>query len=235
MAQGIIRPHLSRRDFVRWAGVGAGAALTGLGTALVGPAPVAAAGPTPDQALQRLLDGNKRFVAGKAARPNQTGKRRGELTRGQSPFAAILSCADSRVPPEVVFDEGLGDLFVVRVAGNVADDPGIGSLEYGVAVLNAPLIMVLGHSSCGAVDATLKGGEVPGRIGSIVKLIAPAAEKAKGKPGNALANAIHANVELTVDRLKTTTPILSDAVEKKRIRIVGAHYDLGTGKVELLG
>lgn len=233
MAHGPMVELLTRRDFVRLAG--AGAVLAGLGTTLVRPATVAAAGPTPDEALQKLMDGNKRYVGGKPTRPNQTAKRRGELTRGQAPFAALLSCADSRVPPEVIFDQGLGDLFVVRVAGNVADDPGIGSLEYSVAVLGSPLVVVLGHSACGAVDATLKGGEAPGRIGSIAKLIVPAVEKTKGQPGNALANAIHANVTLTVDRLKTTGPILSDALEKKKLKIVGAHYDLASGKVALLG
>jgi len=233
MEHGYIGERVSRRDFVRAAGMGAW--LAGLGVPLVRPAAVAAAGPTAEQALEKLMAGNKRFVAGKPTRPNQGAKRRGELTKGQWPFASILSCADSRVPPELIFDQGLGDLFIVRVAGNVADDPGIGSLEYGTAVLNAPLIMVLGHSACGAVDATLKGGEAPGRIGSVVKLIVPAVEKAKGKPGDALANAIHANVTLTVDRLRTTTPILADFVEKKKLKIVGAHYDLASGKVELLG
>jgi carbonic anhydrase len=232
--RGELAHGMTRRGFVRLAAAGAGGALVGLGT-LIRPVGVAAADPTPDQALQQLVQGNARFVGGKVTRPNQTAKRRGEVAKGQRPFAAILSCSDSRVPPEVVFDQGLGDLFVVRVAGNVADDPGIGSLEYAVAVLGAPLVMVLGHSACGAVDATLKGGEFPGRVGSIAKLIAPAVEKAKGQPGNTLANAIHANVALTVDRLKTTTPILSDAVEKKKIRIVGAHYDLASGRVELLG
>jgi carbonic anhydrase len=223
---------LTRRDFVQVAGVGF--VLAGLGP-IVWPTAAAAAGLTGEQALEKLMAGNKRYAAGKPTRPNQTAKRRGELTRGQWPFAALLGCSDSRVPPEIVFDQGLGDLFIVRVAGNVADEPGIGSLEYAAAVLDTPLIMVLGHSACGAVSATLKGGQAPGQIGSIVRLIEPAVEKAKGQPGDALANAIHANVTLTVDRLKTTTPILSDRVEKKTLKIVGAHYDLATGRVELLG
>lgn len=231
MAQEAMLRILTRRDFVRLGG--AAAAVAGLGTALVRPA--VAAGPTSDEALQKLMDGNKRFVGGKAARPHQTAKRRGEVASGQAPFASILSCSDSRVPPEVIFDQGLGDLFVVRVAGNVADDPGIGSLEYSVAILGAPLLVVLGHSACGAVEATLKGGETPGKVGSLVKLIAPAADKVKGQPGDALANAIHANVTLTVDRLKTTGPMLTDALEKKKLKIVGAHYDLASGKVTLLG
>jgi carbonic anhydrase len=224
---------VSRRDFVRLAG--AATLLAGLGPSLVRPPAARAAGPTADEALTKLQDGNKRYVAARLTRPNQSAKRRGELTAGQAPFASILSCADSRVPPELIFDQGLGDLFVVRVAGNVADPTGIGSLEYATAVLGAPLIVVLGHTRCGAVDATLKGGPAPGQIGSIVKLIAPAAEKAKGQPGDALANAIRANVALTVDHLKTLGPILSDAVEKKKVRVVGGIYDLGTGAVELLG
>jgi carbonic anhydrase len=190
---------------------------------------------TADQALEKLMAGNKRYVAGKPTRHSQGGKRRRELARGQQPFASILCCSDSRVPPEIIFDQGLGDLFVVRVAGNVADDPGIGSLEYGAAVLGAPLLMVLGHSSCGAVEATLKGGEVPGHIGSLVKLITPAVEKAKGQPGDVLDNAIRGNVTLMVGRVKTTTPILADLVEKKTLRVVGGHYDLAAGTVELIG
>jgi carbonic anhydrase len=225
---------LSRRDLLRV--VGLGAAVAAFGSPLLQPAAVAAASAaTADEALQQLLEGNKRYVAGKLARPHQTARRRTEVAAGQSPVAALLSCSDSRVPPELIFDQGLGDLFVVRVAGNVADAPGIGSLEYGVAVLKAPLLVVLGHSACGAVDATLKGGDFPGQVGSIAKLIEPAVEKVRGHGGDTLANAIRANVALTVDRLKTTGPILADQVEKKTLRIVGAHYDLASGKVELLG
>jgi carbonic anhydrase len=124
-------------------------------------------GPTPDQALQRLMEGNQRFVSGKVTHPSQSSARRSEISTGQKPFAAILSCADSRVPPELIFDQGLGDLFVVRVAGNTVNEEGLGSLEFGTKVLGAPLLLVLGHTKCGAVDAALQGKPLPGHISSV--------------------------------------------------------------------
>lgn len=229
---------LGRREFVRMAG--AGALLAGLGTTLVAPRGVGAAAPQAgpgiggDEALRRLMDGNRRFAGGRAARPHQTPKRRTDLVKGQTPMAIVLGCSDSRVPPEIVFDQGLGDLFVVRVAGNIVDDLGLGSIEYGAGVLGAPLLVVLGHAKCGAVEAALKAKKTPGHIGSLVRAIQPAADAVKGQPGDPLANAIRANVVAVVGQLRGSKPVLADLVEKGRLRIVGARYDLDTGVVELI-
>ena len=192
------------------------------------------AGISADEALARLLDGNKRYTGGKPAHPHQTAARRTEIAKGQAPFAAILGCSDSRAAVEVIFDQGLGDLFVVRVAGNIADEAGLGSLEYGVGVLRVPLVMVLGHSRCGAVEAAVKGTEVPGHIAALVRAITPAVDSVKGKPGDALDNAVRANAAMTVERLKGTKPVLAEAVEKGALKIVGGRYDLDTGAVEII-
>ena len=192
-----------------------------------------------DQALQMLMEGNRRYVAAKMLRPNQSAQRRGEVAKDQSPFAVILGCSDSRVPPEVVFDQGLGDLFVIRVAGNVVDNLAIGSIEYAVAHLGAPLVMVLGHSRCGAVSAAVqvveKNAPAPGHIASLVEAVWPAVNKMRGRPGDLVDNAVTANVALVVERLRATPPTLAEAVQKGRLRIVGARYDLDTGVVERLG
>ena len=192
-----------------------------------------------DQTLQMLMEGNKRYVAAKSLRPNQSAQRRGEVAKDQNPFAVILGCSDSRVPPEIIFDQGLGDLFVIRLAGNVADNLALGSIEYAVDHLGAPLVMVLGHSRCGAVSAAVqvveKGAQTPGHIASLVEVIWPAVNKMRGRPGDLLDNAITANVALVVERLKATPPTLSEFVQKGKLRIVGARYDLDTGAVERLG
>ncbi len=134
-----------------------------------------------DQALQTLLDGNKRFAAGRQLHPNQGKERRDEVAKGQKPFAIIVGCSDSRIPPEILFDQGIGDLFIIRLAGNIVDDMALGSIEYAADHLGSRLVVVLGHSKCGAVTATAQGGEAHGHIGSIVKAIAPAVDRAKGK------------------------------------------------------
>lgn len=190
-----------------------------------------------EEPLARLMAGNKRYVSGKLVHPNQGAKRRAALTNSQQPFAAILSCADSRVPPEVVFDQGLGDLFVVRAAGNVADNVGIGSLEYAAAVLEVPVIMVLGHSRCGAVDAAIKtapGTQLSAGLASLVEAIRPAVLQVKDKPGDMLANAVRANIVHVVGQLKATKPLDALASQGK-VKIVGAHYDLATGVIEVIG
>jgi carbonic anhydrase len=185
-------------------------------------------------ARQKLVDGNKRYVEGKMTHPDQTADRRGEVARGQHPFAAIVGCADSRVPPEVIFDQGLGDLFVIRVAGNIADDAALGSLEYAVEHLGVGYIMVLGHERCGAVDATLKGGEAPGHVGTLVRAIQPAVESVKGKDGDPLDHAVRANVSAVVNKLKAAGPILSERVKYGTLTVVGARYDLDDGAVSIL-
>ncbi len=225
-------PPISRRSFLA---VAAGA---GAGSLLLGPwRRLGEAGGVADP-VARLLAGNRRFVAGRLTHPNQSPQRRTHLAGGQRPFAAILSCADSRVPPEVVFDEGLGDLFVVRVAGNIADPPAVGSLEYAVTALEVPLVMVLGHSRCGAVDAALKtppGAPLSPGLASLVEAIRPAAQEARDRPGDMLANAVRANVARVVGQLRRSQPTLGTLAGEGKIRIVGAHYDLETGAVELLG
>jgi len=185
------------------------------------------------EALQRLLDGNQRYVAGRAVRPNQTTARRATVAGGQHPFAAILGCSDSRVPPEIVFDQGLGDLFVVRLAGNVADPVALDSLDYAVTHLGARLILVLGHERCGAVTAAVEGHEEPGDVGPMLAELRAAVAASKALPGNPVANAIRANVDLTVDNLRTSKP-LSAMVASGQLKIVGGTYHLATGKVEML-
>jgi carbonic anhydrase len=187
----------------------------------------------PDLALKRLLDGNKRFVDRKRETPNQTFARLTEVAQEQKPFAAILSCADSRVTPEIIFDQGIGDLFVVRVAGNISTTEDIASEEFGTLVLGAKILLVLGHERCGAVKAAVTGGEFPGLIGSLVYAIKPAVDASEGKPGDRLENAIKTNVLLQTKRLQTS-PVIFKLVQQGKLKVVGGYYDLDTGKVELV-
>jgi carbonic anhydrase len=192
---------------------------------------------TAEQALERLKHGNARFVAGNAQHPGQTRVRRGELAAGQQPIATVLSCVDSRVPPELVFDEGLGELFVARSAGQALDKALVGSLQFGVHELHIPLLVVLGHSKCGAVKATIeavqKNAPATGTdIDALVTAIKPAVESASGA-GDVLATTVRENVKNVVKKL-SGTPVLSTAVAEKRLTIVGAVYDLDSGKVAFL-
>jgi carbonic anhydrase len=190
--------------------------------------------PAIEEALTKLIAGNKRFSSGKASHPNQGTERRAEAAKGQRPFAVVVGCSDSRIPPEIIFDQGIGDLFIIRVAGNVVDDIALGSIEYAVEHLGARLIVVLGHSKCGAVTATVQGGEVHGHIGSIVKAIQPAVDKAKGRPGDLTDNSIRANVQMVVQTIVDSKPALAPLVDAGSIRVVGAYYDIGSGKVEMV-
>ena len=182
------------------------------------------------------MAGNARFVAGHTHARTWAGER-AAVAGGQNPFAAVVACADSRTGPEIVFDEGLGDLFVCRVAGNFANEDALASLEYSVAVLGVPLIIVLGHSACGAVAATIKclktGETLPGHLPALVDHIAPAVKTAQHEPGDLLVNATRENVVRNVKRLQTATPILSAALESGKLRVVGGVYDLASGKVVL--
>ena len=191
----------------------------------------------PDAALDRLMKGNSRYVEG-VSRRHDFRHEREPLSKGQNPYAAVLSCADSRIAPEFCFDTARGDVFVCRVAGNFANDDVVASLEYAVSVLNTPLIVVLGHDACGAVDATIKslkdGTTLPGHLPSLVAAISPAVKAAQGEPGDLLANAIRQNVALTVDKVKAATPILKAAVDDNKIKVVGGVYKLASGHVELL-
>jgi carbonic anhydrase len=193
---------------------------------------------SPDDALKRIMDGNSRYAANTVANKDFSAGRAARVT-GQYPVAAILSCADSRVAPELAFDQGPGDLFVVRVAGNFVNDDGLASLEYAVKFLGVPLIMVLGHSNCGAVDATIKvlkdGARLPGHLQEMIRDIKPAVEIAKkSKPENLLSAAILENVRHGVRRLTNAKPIVSKLVQDKKVKVVGANYDLASGKVALL-
>jgi carbonic anhydrase len=191
-----------------------------------------------DAALRRLMEGNARYVANKPAHRDFSAGR-AERTRSQYPIAAVLSCADSRVAPEFAFDQGPGDLFVVRLAGNFANDDGLASLEYAVKFLGVPLVMVLGHSNCGAIGAAIKvvedNAELPGHLPGLVRSIKLAVEAAKAKsPHDLLAAAITENVALNVKRLETAQPLLASFAQTKQVKIVGGVYDLANGKVGLL-
>lgn len=190
-----------------------------------------------DAALKLLIEGNQRFTTGKMQKPRQNEERRKEVSTSQKPFAAVLGCADSRVPPELIFDCGLGDIFTVRSAGQVIDRAVLGSLELGVAELGIPLILVLGHSNCGAVKETLevvKGhAHVHDQIQMLVEGIKPAVEAASGKQGDNVDNIVRANVELIVNKLKNT-PLLTEAINRGELKIVGGRYDLLSGAVDII-
>ncbi|MCH2117019.1 MAG: carbonic anhydrase [Pirellulales bacterium] len=194
--------------------------------------------PTADQALEILMEGNARYVNGdmdvRDFYPN-----RQTLASGQSPHSAILACSDSRVAPELVFDQSRGDLFVVRVAGNFVNQDGLASLEFTTKVLGTPLIMVMGHTQCGAVAATIdvvkNHTQLPGHLPEMIRAIKPAVEKTRNQTGDRLLNTIKANVVVNVNKLKTAQPIIAELVEQKKVKIVGALYHLKTGKVELIG
>ena len=191
----------------------------------------------PDAALARLMEGNTRYQKGVAKRHDFIAEREA-LVAGQNPYAGILSCADSRIAPEYAFDSGRGDLFVVRVAGNFANADGIASFEYAVDVLKTPLLMVLGHESCGAVKATISSIQdkttLPGHLPSLVAALTPAVKAVAGRPGDQLENTTRENVRLTVETLRSATPLLSAAVKDKRLKVVGGIYRLTDGAVELI-
>jgi carbonic anhydrase len=186
-------------------------------------------------ALAALIEGNRRFAEGTAEHPRQDARRREEvLEKGQYPFAAIVGCADSRVSPEIVFDQGLGDLFVIRVAGNLVDDFGLASLEYVVSHLGTPLIAVMGHTRCGAVTAAMAAEDVPGRLSAIITALGPSIEKARGASGDLVETAARESVKSTVAALKASGPVLRPLVERGTLRIVGMFYDIERGTVEVI-
>jgi carbonic anhydrase len=235
----------SRRNFLKVSGIGIfTAASLSVGGVFSVPEASAQESNRPqnaDEALKALMEGNKRFVNSRKKGPGRSAERRRSVAAGQNPFAVILACADSRVAPEIIFDQGIGDLFVVRVAGNIVNPTNYGiqgSLEYGVLALGAPLIMVLGHSACGAVSGAIsalkEGTEYPGSIKDIVQTIKPAVEKAKGEKGDLLDNSIICNVQMGVEKLKNSDPVISDLVNRGKVKVVGASYDLKTGEVKLV-
>jgi carbonic anhydrase len=193
---------------------------------------------SPDDVLRSLLDGNQRFMEHHEQHPHQSAKRVQELAQGQNPIATILSCADSRVPAELLFDVGLGDVFNVRVAGNVVNPEVIGSLEYAVALLNTPLLIVLGHERCGAVTAAVQQQSVPGSIGAFVRDIEPAIELAHLETDEETAvkidKTVIANVHYQIDRLLAQSDLIRDRMEKGSLKVVGARYDLDSGAVRVV-
>ncbi len=221
-------------------GIAAGAVLTAANAALAKdskPPPKPENVISPDASLKRLMDGNARYVDG-VARRHDFKHEREALAGGQNPYASILSCADSRIAPEYAFDSGRGDLFVCRLAGNFANDDSVASLEYGVAVLGVPLILVLGHDACGAIDATIKSLKddkpLPGHLPSLVTALTPAVKAVSGKGGDVLGNAIRQNVVDNVAKLKSASPILSAAVEQNKLKVVGGIYRLKDGRVDMV-
>lgn len=188
---------------------------------------------SPDEALQKLMEGNQRFAQNQPLHPDQSPDQLKSVAQSQHPFATILSCADSRVPAELVFDQGIGDIFDVRIAGNIAIPEAVGSLEYAIALLNSPLLMVLGHERCGAVTAAVKGEALPGDISTFVEAILPVVDKAKSQAGDAVENAVVANVYYQIEQLKRSS-LISERVQSGKLKLVGGRYDLDSGQVTLL-
>lgn len=238
-------PHsslISRRGLMSGvaAGVAATASLPFARKAFAAPPAGAPAPPslTPEQALERLKKGNRDFLAGRSVAADVKGRRRLEIARVQHPFAVLVSCSDSRVPPEVLFGRGLGELFIIRNAGNTIDTAAMGSLEYAVAELNVPLVVVMGHERCGAVAAAVSvvenGATFPGSIGRMVEPIVPAVLEAKRRGATDLLDAsVRENVRRTVGRLREfSEPMVLDRIKAGKLRVVGARYDLDDGRVD---
>lgn len=235
--------HPSRREFIQRASatIGMIGVLNISGSSDRGTVG-AAERPKPDAVLGQLLEGNNRFVEGTLLHPGRAPRDFLSLAEGQAPLAVIVGCADSRVAPELIFDQGIGDLFVVRIAGNVVSGAGPtvkGSIEYAVAELGARLIMVLGHTGCGACKAAIEHIEahdaLPGTIGALIDPIRPVVKTVAGQPGNKLENVIKANVREGVKRLEGLDPILSRLVNSGELKVIGGLYQLSTGKVEMIG
>jgi carbonic anhydrase len=186
-----------------------------------------------DTALKTLMEGNQRFVQQQPIHPNQSQARLQEVAQAQHPFVTILSCADSRVAAEIIFDQGIGNIFDIRIAGNIATPEAIGSIEYAVELLGTPLLMVLGHERCGAVTAAVQNEPLAGKMNTFVKAIKPAIAMTKGMSGNAVENAVIANVKYQIELLKRS-PILIQRLQSGKLRIVGGRYDLDTGTVTVM-
>jgi carbonic anhydrase len=193
----------------------------------------AEATPTPDQALEMLLEGNRHFIKGETSHPSYLKEAKDQMLEKQTPFAVIMGCSDSRVPPELIFDRGLGELFVVRDAGNVVGPIEMDSVEFAVARLNVPLVVVLGHQNCGAVNATLSGQAGVPELENIYPLIEDALKNCKMTGSSKLVHAIYCNVNKSVETLKNS-PTIAPILAQKKVKIVGAYYEIATGKVNLI-
>jgi len=228
--------NLSRRNSLKFVAgaIGTGILAAGAGAELAAPEPVIAQTPaTPDEALQLLVQGNQRFANNMRQFPNQDFTRIAQVAPSQAPFAAILGCADSRFPPEILCDRGFGDIFVCRVAGNVATPEEIGSLEFAALVLGVKVILVIGHENCGAVKAALQGGTLPGEIGSLTQAIQPAVANVPGEGDQKVANAVRANIRLQANRCKAS-PVIDQLIQQGTLKVFGAYYDLDTALLEIL-
>ena len=190
--------------------------------------------PSADAVLRELKAGNDHHVTKRYTHPHQSAARQRELSAGQAPHAIVLSCADSRVAPEIILDQGLGDLFDIRVAGNVASDTELASIEYAASHLHTPVVVIMGHQKCGAVTAAAESGEAAGHLPLLLGLIRPAIERARSRPGDLIDNAVHINVENVVRQVRASKPVLAPLVDRGALRVVGAVYSLDTGKVEWL-
>lgn len=227
---------VSRRNLLKFGAVALGTTVVAsqVGSQLIAPEPAVAQNDmSPDEALQRLMDGNQRFIGGKPRNPNQSLARLREVAQTQKPFAALLTCADSRIPAEILFDQGFGDLFMCRVAGNVVTPEEMGSLEFGTLVLGAKLLMVMGHKRCGAVDATIKGAQVPGQIASLLDAIKPALQMSRSLDKDRLESTTKANVLVQVENLKKS-PVISQLIKENKLKVVGGYFDFDTGVVSMV-
>ena len=233
------KQRMSRREAISLAGVAAASAVGSLGVHSARASDLSSPARTPDEALAALKAGNHRYTTDPQVCSANLARRRGAVASHQAPWATIVSCADSRVPPELIFGGlGVGELFVARNAGNLVDTATLGTVEYGAAVLGSPLIVVLGHARCGAVAAACKvvteNATFPGSIGPMVEPIIPAAIAARGKPGDFIENATRQSAIRTVGRLTSASSLLAERVASGKLRIVAAHYDLDSGRVEFL-
>lgn len=222
----------TRRDFVKMHAIALGTSALPALVACLEPFP--ARGQTrltPDEALKELIDGNKRFVARRMISDQQDlSILKQNTAEKQEPFAAVLSCADSRVPVEIIFDQSIGHVFVTRVAGNVVTPEIVASLEYGAAVLGTKAILVLGHANCGAVKAAIQGKTVPGQISTLYRHLQPAVEQAKSNPDAA----VRANAKIQSDLLRTSSTVIANLVKENQVKVVAGYYDITAGSVTLL-
>lgn len=230
---------IGRRDFLKLGSIGVFGVVATSNLLWLKPAQaaelssIASPSLSPDDAQQKLMEGNQRFIQHQPQYPDQSEARLREVAQVQHPFATVLSCADSRVPAEIVFDQGIGNIFDVRIAGNIATPEAIGSIEYAVVLLGTPLLMVLGHERCGAVTAAVQNKSLPGEISTFVNAILPAVQRVKDRPGDTVDNAVVANVHYQIEQLQRS-PLLMERLQSGKLKIVGGRYDLDTGMVTIV-
>ncbi len=230
---------IGRRDFLKLGSIGVFGVVATSNLLWLKPAQaaelssIASPSLSPDDAQQKLMEGNQRFIQHQPQYPDQSEARLREVAQVQHPFATVLSCADSRVPAEIVFDQGIGNIFDVRIAGNIATPEAIGSIEYAVVLLGTPLLMVLGHERCGAVTAAVQNKSLPGEISTFVNAILPAVQRVKDRPGDTVDNAVVANVHYQIEQLQRSL-LLMERLQSGKLKIVGGRYDLDTGMVTIV-